>query len=55
MDIFRTQMHFLLVNVMFHDAVNVNHDVITTANQFSDTAKFVFVSVKNNKTHQIGC
>ena len=33
-DIFRTWMHFLLVNVTFDDAVNMIDDVITTANPF---------------------
>ena len=42
-------MHFLLVNVMFYDAVNVIHDVITRANPFSYTAKFIFVGIRNNK------
>ena len=40
-------MHFLLVNVTFYDAVNMIHDVITTANPFSCTAKFFFVGVRN--------
>ena len=39
-------MHFLRVNVTFHDAVNMIHDVITTANQFPYTAKFMFDGVK---------
>ena len=39
-------MHFLWVNVMFDDAVNMIHDVITTANQFPDTARFMFVVVQ---------
>ena len=46
-------MHFLRVNVTFYDAVNVNHDVITTANPFPYTAKLMFVGVRNNKTQQI--
>ena len=45
-------MHFLWVNVTFHDAVNVIHDVITTANPIPYTAKFMFVGVKNNKTQR---
>ena len=53
MDIFRTRMHFLRVNVTFYDAVNMIHDVITTANPFPYIAKFIFVSVSNNKTQQI--
>ena len=46
-------MHFLRVNVTFYDAVDIIHDVITTANPFSYTAKFMFDSVRNNKTQQI--
>ena len=43
-------MHFLLVlRVTFYDAVNVIHDVITTANPFPYTAKFIFVGSRNNK------
>ena len=44
-------MHFLWVNVTFYDAVNMIHDVITTANPFPYTAKFMFA--KNDKTQQI--
>ena len=40
-------MHFLRVNVTFYDAVNIIHDVISLANQFPDTAKFMFVGVLN--------
>ena len=46
-------MHFLRVNVTFYDAVNVVHDLITTANPVPYTAKFMFVGVGNNKTQQI--
>ena len=46
-------MHFLLVNVTFYDAVNMIHDVITTANLFPYTAKFMFDCVRNNKTQQM--
>ena len=35
-------MHFLRVNVTFYDAVNVIHDVITTADPIPYTAKFMF-------------
>ena len=42
-------MHFLRVNVTFYDTVNIIHDVITTANPFADTAKFMSVGVRNNK------
>ena len=53
MDIFRTWMHFQRVNVTFYDAVKMIHDVITTANLFPDTAKFMFVVleiIKLNKS-----
>ena len=40
-------MHFLQVNVTFHDAVNVIYDVITTANAIQYTAKFMFLGVRN--------
>ena len=40
----------LRVNFTFYDAVNVSHDVITKANPFSYTAKFIFVGVTNDKT-----
>ena len=46
-------MHFLWIIVTFYDAVNMIHDVNSTANPFPDTAKFMFVRVKNNKTQQI--
>ena len=46
-------MHFLRVNVNFHDTVNMIHDVITTANPFANTAKFMFVGVRSNKTQHI--
>ena len=39
---------FLRVNVTFFDAVNMIHDVITTANPFPYTAKFMFVGVRNS-------
>ena len=45
-------MHFLRVNVMFYDAVNVIHDVITKANPIPYTAKFMFVGVRNNKLNK---
>ena len=45
-------MHFLRVNVTFYDAVNVIHDVITTADLIPYTAKFMFDGV-GNKTQQI--
>ena len=50
---FRTLMHFLRVNVTFHDAINMIHDVITTDYPFPYTAKFMFVAVRNNETQQI--
>ena len=43
-------MHFLRVNVMFRDAVNMIHDVIRTANPIPYAAKFMFVGVRHNKT-----
>ena len=46
-------MHFLRVNVTFNDAVNMIHDVITTANPFPYTTKLIFVGVRNNKTERI--
>ena len=45
-------MHFLRVNVTFYDAVIMIHDVITTANPFPYSAKFMFVGVRNNTTQQ---
>ena len=45
-------MHFLRVNVTFYDAVELIHDVITTANAFPYTAKFMFVGFRNNKTQR---
>ena len=42
-------MYFLRVNVTIYDAVNMIHDVITIANPFTYTVKFVFVGVRNNK------
>ena len=48
-------MHFLRVNVTFYDAVNMIHDVILKADSFSDTAKFMFVGVRSNKTQQVRC
>ena len=46
-------MYFLRVNVTFYDAVNVIHDVITTANPFPYNTTFIFVVlqiVKLNKS-----
>ena len=48
-------MHFLRVNVPFHDAVIMINDVIRTANLFPHTAKFMFDRVRNNKTQQVRC
>ena len=45
-------MHFLRVNVTFYDAVNMIHDVITTAKPFLCTVKFMFAGVRNDKTQQ---
>ena len=44
--------HFLHVNVMLYDTINKIQDVIRTGNPFPYTAKFMFVSVKKNKTRQ---
>ena len=41
------------VYVTFDDAVNIIYDVITTANLFQYTAKFMFDGVGNNKTRLI--
>ena len=38
----------------FYDAVTF-YDVISTANPFPDTAQFMFVGVRNNKTQQVRC
>ena len=48
-------MHSLLVNVTLYNAVNMIHDVITTASPFpyTCTAKLMFAGVKNNKNQQI--
>ena len=35
-------MHFVRANVTFYDLVNAFHDVITTANLFPPTDKFMF-------------
>ena len=43
-------MHFVRVNDTVYDAVNMIHDVITTANLFPYTAKFMFYGARNNKT-----
>ena len=55
MDIFGTLMYFLRVYVMFYDSVNMIHDVISKANPFPDTARFMFVGVRNDKTQQVRC
>ena len=47
MDIFRTKNN---IPKIFYDTVNMTYDVITTANPFRYTAKFMFVSVRNNET-----
>ena len=43
----------LRVNVTFYDSVNMIHDVITTANVFQYTDKFVFDGARNDKTQQM--
>ena len=45
-------MHFLRVNVAFCDAANMIHHVTSTANPFPDTAKFMFVGVRNDKRNK---
>ena len=44
---------FLPVNVTFFDAVSMTLDAIRTANPFQNTAKFMFVGARNDKTQQI--
>ena len=44
---------FLQVNVMLYKAVYMIHDVIRTSNPFPYTAKFMFVSIRNNEIQQI--
>ena len=46
-------MHFVRVNVTFYDAVKMIHDVITTANLFPYTAKFMFDGARNNKSEHL--
>ena len=46
---------FSAVNVTFYDEVNMIHDVITIANPFPYTAKFMFVSIRKNKPQQVRC
>ena len=53
MDIFRTWKHFLPINIAFYDAVNMIHDVISTANLLPYAAKFMFDIDRNNKTQQM--
>ena len=38
-----------------YDAVNMIHDVISTANPCPDTDNFMFVGARNNKTQQVRC
>ena len=45
-DIFRTWMHFVQVNLMFYDTVNLIYDIITTATIFPYTAKFSLTMVE---------
>ena len=46
-------MNVLRVNFLFYDTVSMIHDVITIADPFPHSAKFMFVGVRNNKTRQI--
>ena len=41
-------MHFLRVNVTFYDAVNVIHEIITTGNPITYTAKFIHSVGRND-------
>ena len=36
-----------------YGVVSMIHDIITTTDPFPYTAKFIFVSVRNNKTQKI--
>ena len=47
-------MRFVQVNVTFYDTVNIIHGVITIANLFPYTAKFMFDGARNNETEQLG-
>ena len=49
MDILRTYLDFLQVNVTSYDAVSIIHDVIITPYPNPYTDKFVFVVVWNYK------
>ena len=40
------------VNLTFYDAVNVIHDVITTADPIPYTAKLMLDGVRNNKLNK---
>ena len=42
-----------MINVTVNDAVNLIHVVITTANLFQYTAKFVVDGVRNNKIQEM--
>ena len=46
-------MHFLRVNVTFYDAVNMIHNVITTANQIPYTAKFILSMLEIIKLNKL--
>ena len=41
------------VNITFYDAVNMIHDVITTANLFPYTVKFMFDSARKNSPNLV--
>ena len=45
---FQNMNAFSAVNVTFYEEVTMIHDVITTANPFPYSAKFMFVGVRNN-------
>ena len=53
--IFRTQMHFLQVNVTFYDAVNIIHDVLRTSYPFPYSCLSVLEIIKLNKSDVEKC
>ena len=46
-------MHFLRLNVTFHDAINIIHDVIIKRNPYPYTTKFVFLVVRINTDQEM--
>ena len=43
---------FSVVNITFHDVADMIHDVNRIANPFPYAAKFIFVSIRNNKLNK---